>query len=83
MIINTHEAKTQLLKLLDRVSSGEEIIIAKSGKPVAKLVPCGAKTVTLGFLEGQLRVSDDFDVPLPNDILDGFCGHPGFSDEKT
>lgn len=82
MIINTHEAKTQLSKLLDRVSSGEEIIIAKSGKPVAKLVPCGKKAVVLGFLEGKIRVSDDFDAPLPKDILDGFYGHPGNLDEK-
>ena len=67
--INTHEAKTQLSRLLLRVSSGEEIIIAKSGKPVAKLVPIKRQTHkrVAGIDRGNVWIAEDFDAPLPKD----------------
>ena len=74
MEVNVHEAKTHLSKLLERVALGEEVIIAKAGKPVAKLVPLGAqpKTRILGSAKGEFVVPDDFNDPLPKEIQDLF-----------
>ena len=67
-IINIHEAKTHFSKLLSRVHSGEEIIIAKSGKPYAKLIPIKQdKERVPGIAEG--KVTDAFFEPLPEDEL--------------
>ncbi len=73
-IVNVHEAKTHLSKLLERVAQGEEIVVAKAGKPVAKLVPVsgrGGRRVP-GLSKGRLWISDDFDAPLPDDIQKAF-----------
>ena len=72
--VNIHEAKTHLSKLLDDLASGTETIIAKAGKPVARLVPyAGGRTPRQpGFLKGKLRTPADFDAPLPDEILDAF-----------
>jgi prevent-host-death family protein len=74
--VNIHAAKSQLSRLLDAAVAGEEVIIAKAGKPIARLVPIERKQERrkLGTLAGQFRVPDDFDDPLPDDILDGFEG---------
>ena len=74
--MNTHEAKTRLSRLLRRVAAGEEITIANRGVPVARLVPIPAAETTrkLGFFRGQMTIPDDFDAPLPTDILDAFEG---------
>lgn len=72
--INIHEAKTQMSKLVDRAQSGEEFIIAKAGKPVARLVPLGKIKRKLGILNGKIQVPDDFNAPLPEDVLAGFEG---------
>lgn len=73
--INIHEAKTRFSQLVEAAMRGEEIIIAKAGKPAAKLVPYGVKKIRkFGVLKGQLHISDDFDAPLPNEILDEFEG---------
>jgi len=76
MEVNVHEAKTNFSKLLQRVALGEEITIAKAGVPVAKLVPVHAEQGKrpLGFLKGEIWMADDFDAPLPPDILAGFLG---------
>jgi prevent-host-death family protein len=73
---NIHEAKTQLSRLAEDVAAGEEIIIAKAGKPVMRLVPIDTVTRPrrFGALKGQMTVADDFDAPLPDEILDGFYG---------
>ena len=67
MEVNVHEAKTHLSRLLARVSAGEEVIIAKAGKPVAKLVaiPSAPRERAWGTAKGQFVVPDDFDDPLP------------------
>jgi len=72
--VNVHEAKTHLSKLLTRVAAGEEIVISKAGKPVARLVPWkqNAKQRTPGLDNGLFTVPDDFDSPLPREILDSF-----------
>lgn len=73
-IINVHEAKTTLSKLLRRVQAGEEIVIARSGHPVARLVPVAEapRDRDLGFAAGQVGIAADFDAPLPADILAAF-----------
>ena len=72
--VNIYEAKSKLSKLINQVISGEEVIVAKSGKPVAKIVPFEKPTQNRkpGSAKGKLIISDDFDSPLPDDILKGF-----------
>ncbi len=74
--VNTHEAKTQLSRLLRRVAAGEEITIANRGVPVARLVPVPPKPAqrVLGIFRGEFSVPDDFDAPLPEELLDLFEG---------
>lgn len=72
-IVNIHQAKTNFSKLVDSARKGEETIIAKSGEPVAKLGPLKMQSkYRLGVLKGQIKMSDDFDTPLPNNIIDYF-----------
>lgn len=75
MEVNIHEAKTHLSRLLQRVAAGEEVTIARSGVPVARLVAVepGAKR-PLGFARGEVWVAADFDAPLPDDLLKEFYG---------
>ena len=75
--VNIHEAKTHLSRLVELASAGEEIILAKSGKPVARLVPLSDRRPRrkLGLLQGRFTVPDDFDEPLPEEILAGFEGN--------
>ena len=74
MEVNIHEAKTHFSKLLERVAMGEEVIIAKAGTPVAKLVAVAGrkKKRVLGTAKGEFTVPDDFNDPLPKDIEDLF-----------
>jgi prevent-host-death family protein len=74
--VNTHEAKTQLSKLLRRVAAGEEITIANRGVPVARLVPVRTHKAKrqLGAYGDTIKIADDFDGPLPDDLLDLFDG---------
>ena len=77
-IINIHEAKTHLSRLLEDVIAGEEIVIAKAGRPVARLVPVAAagKRRKLGWLKGRFTVPEDFDAPLPAAVLADFERKP-------
>ena len=71
--VGVHEAKTHLSVLLRRVAAGEEIVILSSGRPVARLVPIATRTRrTFGIDQGRYTVPDDFDEPLPADVLDTF-----------
>jgi len=71
--VSVHEAKTHLSRLLRRVTSGEEVVICRSGKPVARLVPVARpKQRQLGRDRGLFVVPDDFDAPLPEDVLGDF-----------
>ena len=74
LTVNIHEAKTHLSRLLTRVTSGEEVIIAKAGKPVARLVPIKEKRAHRepGSAAGKIVVLPDFDAPLPDDIIRAF-----------
>jgi len=75
-VINVHAAKTQLSRLLDAAAAGEEVIIAKAGRPVARLVPIDVTLPPrrLGILDGKINVPDDFDDPLPDEIIAEFEG---------
>ena len=71
--VNVHEAKTQLSRLLQRVAAGEEIVIARNGTPVARLVPVAAQAKRLlGTDRGLFEVPDDFDAALPDSVLRDF-----------
>ncbi len=74
--INLYEAKTNLSQLVERAASGEEIIIAKAGRPLARLGPLAkqAGPRPLGLFRGQARMHDDFDDPLPEALLKAFGG---------
>ena len=75
--VNIHEAKTHFSKLVDAAISGEEIIIAKAGKPVARLVPLDAAEpagIRFGLLKGEIEIAEDFDAPLPDDLQHAFEG---------
>ncbi|MGH7565448.1 MAG: type II toxin-antitoxin system Phd/YefM family antitoxin [Gemmatimonadota bacterium] len=74
--VNLYEAKTHLSELIERAAAGEEIIIAKAGKPKARLVPLVTANGVRepGGWEHGVRIADDFDEPLPLDILAGFTG---------
>jgi prevent-host-death family protein len=68
--VNIHEAKTHLSRLLLRVAGGEEIVIARAGKPVARLVPIEPKPQrVIGQDDGLFEVPEDFDAPLPDEVL--------------
>lgn len=74
--VNIHEAKTSLSKLVERVEAGEEIVIARAGKPAARLVPLATPRTRrqLGLLKGRLTIPDDFDRPLSDSVLRAFEG---------
>ncbi|MBA2450912.1 MAG: type II toxin-antitoxin system Phd/YefM family antitoxin [Chloroflexi bacterium] len=74
--VNIHEAKTHLSRLVERAAAGEEIIIAKSGKPMARLVPLREDLTprVFGTMKGQIWIADDFDDPLPPELMTHFTG---------
>jgi len=74
--VNIHEAKTHLSRLVDEVAAGAEIIIAKAGKPMARLAPISTpiRKKRLGLLKGKIKVPDDFNAPLDDEILSAFEG---------
>ena len=74
VVVNMYEAKTQLSRLVDRAAAGEDILIARHGRPIARLsrLEPTRRTIIFGLLEGQIEVPDDFDAPLPDDVLAGF-----------
>jgi len=76
IMMNLYEAKTALSKLVDRAAAGEEIIIAKAGRPLARLIGYEGPTKnrTPGGWEGQVTIGEDFDDPLPDEIEAAFSG---------
>ncbi|MDR2875012.1 MAG: type II toxin-antitoxin system Phd/YefM family antitoxin [Methylobacillus sp.] len=74
--VNIHEAKTHFSRLVDAAANGEEILIAKAGVPTARLVSVERPKVArrFGGLKGKIRIADDFDAPLPEDVLAEFEG---------
>lgn len=76
MLINIHDAKTHFSKLINQALNGEEVIIARGGNPVIRLVPyLPEKQIRQGGqLKGLIQISEDFDDPLPTDLLNQFYG---------
>lgn len=74
--VNIHQAKTQLSKIVDAALHGKETIIAKAGVPIAKVVPLHPKKPVrkFGLLKGKVKIADDFDAPLPEDLQAAFEG---------
>lgn len=74
--VNIHEAKTQLSKLIEAVENGEDVVIARASRPVARLIRIEAPAArrVLGTLVGKVSVPDDFDAPLPDEVLALFEG---------
>jgi prevent-host-death family protein len=75
--VNIHEAKTHLSRLVERVMQGEEVIIAKAGRPAARLVPIASPArggIRFGLMKGAIEIAEDFDAPLPDDVLAAFEG---------
>lgn len=83
--VNTHEAKTQLSRLLRRVAAGDEITIANRGVPVARLIPVSEHKPKrkLGAYGDTIRIADDFDAPLLDEVLDAFEGRASRKPKKT
>jgi prevent-host-death family protein len=80
MTLNLYEAKTQLSSLVDQAAAGAEIIIAKNGKPMAKLVAIRERPLRKpGRLKGKIWMSKDFDAPMP-DVIEAF--EAGASDDE-
>ena len=75
-IVNIHDAKTHLSRIIDEVAAGAEVIIAKAGKPMARLIPITAppKQKRLGLLKGKIKIPDDFNAPLDEELLKSFEG---------
>ena len=77
--VSIHAARTHLSRLVEEAAAGEEILIARAGRPVARLVALAPDTVrgrrTLGCLAGQMTVPESFDAPLPDALLDAFEGN--------
>jgi prevent-host-death family protein len=75
-MVNVFEAKSQLSKLIEKAAAGEDVIIARSGKPVARITRLvdAKPAVTFGILRGRVSLGDDFDEPLPDDEIAAFGG---------
>lgn len=73
-VVNVQDAKTHLSRLLERVAQGEEIVLARAGDPIARLVPFATVTRRPGRGKGRITMADDFDAPLPDELLDAFEG---------
>jgi antitoxin (DNA-binding transcriptional repressor) of toxin-antitoxin stability system len=74
--VNIHPSETHFSRLLDRAQEGQEFVIAKAGRPVARLGPLArpGKKCRLGLLDGKFRVPDDFDDLLPDEVIAAFQG---------
>jgi prevent-host-death family protein len=75
-VINIHEAKTHLSRIVDEVADGAEVIIAKAGKPMARLSPISSavRKKKLGLLKGKVKVPDDFNTPVDDEVIAQFEG---------
>ena len=73
-VVNLHAAKTHLSRLVDEAAKGEDVVIAKNGKPIVRLTPVavGGRRRIAGSLKGKIWISDDFDAPLPDDLARAF-----------
>jgi prevent-host-death family protein len=73
-VVNIYDAKTQLSKLIEQAAAGNDVVIARGGKPVARLTRLDSpkRKIKFGVLKGKIKVSADFDAPLPSEVLKQF-----------
>jgi prevent-host-death family protein len=78
MTVNIFEAKTQLSKLIELAEKGEDVVIARAGKPVVRLTKLEPvkRPILFGLMKGKIHVPDDFDAPLPDEVLAEFENGP-------
>jgi len=74
--VNIYDAKTRLSQLIEKAAGGEDVVLSRNGKPVARITQLGAgsRGVKFGVLKGRIRIAQDFDAPLPEDIIEAFEG---------
>ncbi len=74
--VNIYDAKTRLSQLVDTAAGGQDVVVARNGKPLVRITRLQAAkpAITLGLLKGRLVVPEDFDAPLPAEVLAGFEG---------
>ena len=74
--VNIYEAKTRLSQLVDKAASGEDVVVSRNGKPMVRItrLETPARRIKFGVLRGKVRVAQDFDAPLPDELLAGFEG---------
>jgi len=74
--VNIYEAKTKLSQLVDKAATGEDVVVSRNGKPVARITRLEPpkRRVRFGVLKGKIRIASDFDAPLPDEVLAGFEG---------
>lgn len=74
--VNIYDAKTRLSQLVDKAAAGEDVVVSRHGKPLVRITRLEApkRRIKFGLLKGKLTVADDFDSPLPDEVLAGFEG---------
>lgn len=74
--VNIYDAKTHLSKLVDKAASGEDVVVSRNGKPLVRITRLepAKRRIRFGLLKGKLVVPEDFDAPLPDEVLAGFEG---------
>lgn len=74
--VNIDEAKARLSEWVDAAAAGEDVVVCRNGRPIARITQLEPtkRVIKLGVLKGKIRVSDDFDAPLPDEVLAGFEG---------
>lgn len=74
--VNIYEAKTKLSQLVDKAAAGEDVVVSRNGKPMARITRLQPprRRVRFGVLKGKIRIARDFDAPLPDEVLAGFEG---------
>lgn len=74
--VNIYDAKTRLSQLIDKAAAGEDVVVCRNGKPLARITSLATpkRPIRFGLLKGEISISPDFDAPLPPDVLAGFEG---------
>lgn len=72
--VNIYEAKTKLSQLVDKAAAGEDVVVSRNGKPLARITRLepARRRIRFGVLKGKIRIARDFDAPLPDEVLAGF-----------
>jgi prevent-host-death family protein len=75
-IVNLYDAKTRLSQLVDEAAAGEDVVVCRHGKPVVRItrLDAGKRPVKFGVLAGKVRIAEDFDAPLPDEVIAAFEG---------